>query len=324
MGNPTPDLLCAVWVPSAMDFCRRVKTRSEDTLHVRTLNDGRFVTGHSGSFKLWSTVDCLLHSVNLPGGGDVGCICPSTGDDNVLAVSVSSSILCYDLRNLGSPFRVLSHNTEEINQIAFHPSQSYLCSCDDAGDIKIISTHSYDVVGTLTGCHSNLCTCATFLPQAPLKVVSGGMDCKVVTWDWSRSKPLMEVSTVSGPQNGVNPPMVYSLDTWSQNEYVVCGLGNGVVSVYQVKDREIKLKCMSNVHTTMVVCVCCIDTGKGFVVSGGNDSRIAISVVDSDHGLRLVTNVRHCSKINWISVDLAGNIFVADQTHFVTVYRIRS
>ena len=308
---------------------RRIETNSDDNLSLCCLFDGRLVTGHgSSSCKVWSPEsDSLLHTLSVPVLGDVMSVCQSPIHHHLLAISVSSSVLCYDLRNVSTPTQVFSHNSEEINQIRFHPHLPYtICACDDAGEVKVLSTEDCKLLETLTGCHSNLCTCASFLPQNPSDVVSGSMDCKLVRWNWNKATPLVEVM-VHSENMLVNPPMVYTLDTWEDNQCIACGLGNGVVSVYEVKDGGMKLMCMSTPHSSMVVCVCCIkgeETIRNtyYVVSGGNDGKIVLSkVAEGFKELISVYVIQHYYKINWISVN-ERNIFTADQTAFVTVYQI--
>ena len=281
------------------------------------------MTGHTDTVKLWSIDNVLLHAVDLPVRGDVGCLCPSPKDDRLLAVAAGTSVIFYDLRNLSSALQVLSYSSDDINQINFHSSKPYICVCDDSGEIKVVSTLTYGLEGTLSGGHSNLCTCASFLPKMPQHIVSGGMDCKVVRWDWCKNMPLVEVVTLTDSSTAINPPMVYTLDVWEQNECVACGQGNGVVSVYELQGEGMKLKCTSSLHSSLVACVCCVDNEKSHVVSGGNDGKIAMSLLNGDHELVLASHVQHSSKINWISTDIAGNILVADQTNFVTLYKTR-
>lgn len=320
----------------------RLKTGFEDTQCVCFLSDGRLVSGHQSTFKLWSNIYCeeisLIQTVTLPTAGDISCICQNPRDKQKLAVSVSSSVVYYDIRALSSPVQVYSYNNDDINEVSFHPSGPYICACDDAGEVKVINTETSKLFKTLCGSHSNLCTCARFLPRKPWGIVSGGMDCKVVKWDFSIPRPIAEVSTQTkiGELNSenmfVNPPMVYSLDSWTSNYYVACGLGNGMIAVYEIRDKEINLKCTSIPHSAMVVSVCCIEqhnNGKEsyYVVSGANDSKIVLSEVAEMDGtynlyIKLVSEIKHSSKINCISVDHAGNVAVADQTNFVTVYRL--
>ena len=329
----------------------KIETNSKETLCVCCLSDGRLISGHEATLKLWSPMSeskpLLMHSVNLSvrtsgniTESDITCVCQSPRNQQYIAVSVSSSVLSYDLRNLSAPIQVYSYNRDEINQISFHATGPYICACDDSGEVKVINTDNSTLFKTLAGRHSNLCTCAKFLPRKPWEIVSGGMDCKVVRWDFSRPRPITEVSTQIASSEMqldnmfINPPMVHSLDSWTSNHCFACGLGNGMVAVYEVRDKEIVLKCMSTPHSAMVVCVCCIErVGKRYyVVAGGNDCKIVLlemteKEVQIPHQkyachLRMVADIQHNSKVNWISVDEAGNVIVADQTSFISVYKM--
>lgn len=337
---------------SRLQMLSKIKTDSEDTLCVTCLYDGRVISGHESVFKVWSAMDdgnTFLHTVASSTAGEITCICQNPRDHYQLAVSVSSSVACYDTRNFSKPAQVYSYNSDEINEICYHPTGAYISACDDAGEVKIVSTDTCRLFKTLSGCHSNLCTCAKFLPRKPWEVVSGGMDCKVVRWDFSRPRPVAEVSTQSATEEVrsenmlVNPPMVHSLDTWTSNHCIACGLGNGVVAVYETRGKEITPKCMSSVHSAMVACVCCIERvengeKKYYVVSGGNDCKIVLSQLvekeektmsakkrnfQSAKSLQSVAEKQHCSKVNWMCVDSTGNnIYVVDQTRATTVYNL--
>ena len=335
---------------SGLHVPRQINTGSEDTLCISCLSDGRIISGHESAFKVWSSISegsSLLHSVTLPIAGDVTCICQNPRDQHQLAVSVSSSVVCYDLQNLSTPVQVHTYNSDEINQICFHPTGQYICACDDSGDVKIINTDTSTLFKTLSGRHSNLCTSAKFLPRKPWEVVSGGMDCKVVRWDFSRPRPIVEVSTKSASEEMqsenmlVNPPMVHNIDTWTSNHCVACGLGNGLVAVYELRGKEITLKCKSIAHSAMVVCVCCLERMENgekcyYIISGANDCKLVLlRMTDKEQTsaatcqkatvhLQVVTEIQHSSKINWICTESMGNVYVADQTPFVSIYRLFS
>lgn len=334
---------------SLLSVLLQVNTESEDTMCVTCLNDGRLITGHESAFKVWSPIcdgNSLLCTVAAP---NITCVCQNPRDQHQLAVSVSSSVACYDVRNLSIPVQVYSYNSDEINEVCFHPTGPYISACDDAGEVKVINTDTHRLFKTLSGHHSNLCTCAKFLPRKPWEVVSGGMDCKVVRWDFSRPRRIGEVFTqcaseeVQSENLFINPPMVHSLDTWTSNHCVVCGLGNGIVAVYEIKGKEIISKCMSSIHSAMVACVCCLERMEAgenmyYIVSGGIDRKIVLShmverkeransankkISLSAVYLEPVSEIQHCSKVNWICLDSTGNnVYVADQTSAVSVYKL--
>ena len=81
------------------------------------------------------------------------------------------------------------------------------------------------------------------------KVVSGGLDCNLVRWDFSRGRSLCTVSVIDEEQRKqsgtytVNPPLVHSLDVVGRNSSVVCGLGNGSVVVYGMQGKSLVPLC---------------------------------------------------------------------------------
>lgn len=319
-----------------------------DVLCISCCSNGQVISGHDSAFKIWSeNGESLLHTVATPTAGEVTCSCQSPTEPHHMAISVATTVAIYDDRNLCSPLQQYHFNKEEINEICFHGKGPYLSACDDAGEIKVIHTEDNKVFRTLSGLHSNICSSVKFLPRRPWELVSGGMDCKVVRWDFNRPKPIAEVSTQERVAKSegmlVNPPLVHSLSVWTSNHCVACGLGNGDILVYEIRAKGLELKCAASLHSSMVVCLCCIEKKIGkehryFIVSGANDCKIILSeIVLSDvpnasisrkctHGntlLQPVTEIQHCSKINWLSVSSTGaELFVADQTPFFSVYKL--
>ena len=325
---------------------RRTDTGSEDTFSVCCCSDGRLISGHNSVVKVWSASgDSLVHTIATATPGDITCICQTPSSEHQFGVSVSTTVLLYDDRNLAAPVDQYQYNEEEINEISFHQN-GYISACDDAGKIRIIDTENHRLFKTLSGPHSNICATAKFLPKRPWELVSGGMDCKVVRWDFSRPRPIAEITTHSdSDQSGgmmVNPPMVHSLDTWTTNHCIVCGLGNGEIVVFEVRGKGIELKCSSPLHSAMIARVCCVEKVEGearryYIVSGASDCKIVISEMiekeplpsRSKKGrptlavLKTVAEVQHGSKINWLSVNSSGTeVSIADQTPFISVYNL--
>jgi WD40 repeat protein len=89
-----------------------------------------------------------------------------------------------------SPLHTYSFNSEEINQVAVNHKGTFLAAADDSGEIKVINLQNHKLFKTLQGVHSNICSSAVFHPRRPWEVVSGGLDSKIVKWDFSRGRPL--------------------------------------------------------------------------------------------------------------------------------------
>lgn len=345
----------------------KLHTKTSDTLCVCTTKDDRLLlTGHDAStLKIWSTNDgTLSHSIQTSVlGGAVNCVCSSPSNEHQFAVSVEETVLLYDHRELAKPVHTFHFNQEEVNQIDIHPKGNFLCACDDAGEIKVIDIENRKLFKALFNQHSNICSTVKFHPCKPWEVVSGGLDCNLVRWDFSRGRPLCTVSVIDEEQRKqcgtytVNPPMVHSLDVVGRNPSVVCGLGNGSVAVYGLQGKTLVPKCSVSLHSASVAHVCCTEVQwgeagrKSLVISGGNDEKIVVSELREEQGqeqpsghgaarrgknwvscktqLKLLLQIDHGSKVNWIASssdalkDRLCRIYVADMTQCVSVYEVR-
>ncbi len=85
--------------------------------------------------------------------------------EHLVWAAAGTSIFVYDLRKeaivLAEATRV-SVNTDEINQLAFHPKGQFVASCDDSGAVKLIDPIQHTVVRTLKGRHTNICSGVAF------------------------------------------------------------------------------------------------------------------------------------------------------------------
>lgn len=319
-------------------------TRVEDTFCLCSTKDNNLLSGHDSLLKLWSPKDgSLINEISTPVRGDVTCIVQS---EKTLAASVDNAVLFYDWRDLENPLHQFSFNREEINEICIHQNGNYLCAGDDSGDIKVIDVENAKVFKTLSRCHTNICSTVKFNPRKPWELVSGGLDCKVVRWDFSRGRPISEVTIQAGASQAggymVNPPMVHRIDVL-RNYSIVCGLGNGSVAVYGLHGKGLQEKSCTSLHSAGVAHVCCAELtdDKTLVMSGGNDGKIFISELQREHlasamekcKLKSVSRINHRSKVNWLafqgnasgiseSVSHCGRLFVADQTQFISVYDV--
>lgn len=342
------------------------------------LSKGRILlTGHESIFKVWSCHSgkhdwSLLHQVSTPEKGSVTCICQFPDCDDKYAVSVNNCVAIYGIRSGAAP--KLQHafhfNSDEINQIDINPKGSFICAGDDSGEIKVIDVEKLCLYKTLNRQHSNICSTLKFNPRKPWEMFSGGLDCLLIRWDFSRGRPLFTVDVQTSDREGdknseeqtlksymVNPAMVHSIDVFRSTHSVVCGLGNGSVSVYSsLLPKKLEAVCSAPFHSTSVAFICCVETSNNhFIVSGGNDEKICVSRLvynkkstlvkpqqkqqsrlgQATGELDLIACIEHQSKINWMAVDTTCTddttkedaqmliMFVADQTSAVTVYEVK-
>ena len=325
-----------------------------DICSLYVSRDGNVITGHTSKLNVWKESQNCTESdqsswvidyvLNTPVTGDVNTICEvSTKDQALLVFSVDNSVVIYEQH----PYKLVHQlccNKDEINQLAVSEKGNMISSCDDSGEIKMIDTSSYKVVKTLN-VHENICSSVRFIPRRPWELVSGGLDCKLIRWDFNRGRPLAVLSQSEHQDSSIggyaiNPPMVHTLDVFPSTSTVVCGLGSGLLSVYALKSgRDTELLCTGMVHSASVACVCAHEVSKTgsksvhqYIISGGNDGKLCVSelvVGEKDKRcLRLLSQVNTLSKINCVALNSARvgeagelTVFVSDLTSLVSTYK---
>lgn len=131
-----------------------------------------------------------------------------------------------------------------------------MATADDAGDVKIIDIHQQCLYKTLRSGHSSICSSVQFIPWRPWEVITGGLDSKVVMWDFSKGRPykivdfgMPETNSGSNTQQSFNPAFVHSIavpevDMLEQSGKVcVVARGDGVVDVINIETELAIIKC---------------------------------------------------------------------------------
>lgn len=345
---------------SPVSFFRAVATldtKEEENICLCLSRNRNLLTGHESNFKVWSFTsdECqwtLKHVVDIPEKGNVTCISLFPDSDYKYAVSFNNCVAIYSVNSESSkilqPLHLFRFNSDEINQLDINSRASLLCSGDDNGDVMVIDIENLCLYKSLTRQHSNICSTVKFNPRKPWEIFSGGLDCQLIRWDFNRGRPLsvfdIQVSErevgVKGKEKRalenymVNPPMIHSIDVLSSIHCVVCGLGNGSISVYSASSpKQLEAVCSAPLHSAGVACLCCLETPgrepkltNHLVVSGGNDTKICVSKLTYERKgtyvkkpkkqharlqltsceLELMVTIRHSSKVNWIAVDRDG------------------
>ena len=78
-----------------------------------------------------------------------------------------------------------SFNTEEINSIELSADGRLLVSADDAGQVAVVDLEARTLVRALKTGHTNIASSAIFHGQNAWQVLSGGLDCQLLCWDFS-------------------------------------------------------------------------------------------------------------------------------------------
>ena len=147
-----------------------------------------------------TAIGCFSHA----GAEPVTSICCHPSEENSVFAAVGSSILDLDLRKgygesaLVETFQI---NEEEINSIVVDASGRWLAAADDSGIVQLISiapgrSRGKDVppaYKTLRRGHSNICSSVVFQPHRQGEVISGGLDCQMIRWNFLKLRPVMTV-----------------------------------------------------------------------------------------------------------------------------------
>lgn len=357
----------------------KLDTEEEENSCLCFSRNDSLLTGHEAKFKVWTCGGggyewTLTHVIDVPEKACVTCITQYPNAEEKYAVSFSNCVAIYNLFSRPQLLHMFRFNADEINQLDINAKGSFICACDDSGDVKVIDVENLCLYRSLSRQHGNICSTVKFNARKPWEIFSGGLDCQLVRWDFSRGRPLVTVD-VQISETGdevkdhtkptiesymLNPPMVHSIDVFSSIHSLVCGLGNGSVSVYSaLSPKKLEAICLAPLHSASVAYVCCVETSEQksrYIVSGGNDGRICISKfqyerrpvkVKKHHSkehqasgeLQLIATIKHGSKINWIVVCSKNKellkptapltsshslvVIAADQTHQLTAYEVK-
>ena len=319
-------------------------------LHITAscLPDVRFITGAEfGEVAAWAGDGSVVHKFQISNADDdVSAVVCSSLKPEMFYVSAGSTIHLYDMRQLADAVTTFSHNEDEINEISLNEKETYLASCDDSGNIKLISTSDGKLYKTLKK-HTNICASVKFRPHRSWELISGGFDSKLIQWDFSKPRAFCQIDMqeIGTPPESVDsyvvgPPFVHSLSISSSGNTVAVGTENGLVQVFNSSKRTLSFEQTLRRHTQGVSQVHFPSFSQDrFVISGGNDERICIWDLESGeassqagpttNGCSLATSASVTAsilpkheifteeKIHWIASSRTGNsklIAVADNS----------
>ncbi|XP_052782570.1 WD repeat-containing protein 53-like [Mya arenaria] len=308
--------------------------------------------GEEGEICIWARNGNLLH--RLPSQDhDCTSVTLSKSNSNIFYAAVGTTVKVFDDRDLQAAVETYQFNEDEINQLVLDEKDQYLAACDDSGEIKIISLQEKRLYKTLRRKHTNICSTACFRVRKPWEIFTGGMDCNLIHWDFSRPKCVNQFSMQElqdAPSElgvyMVNPPFLHHLSMSPDGKYLACALENGFVSIFDATKKQISELFTLHGHTQGVSQVTFITETK--LITGGNDCAInawdlAKMEEDNDQMPHNATNghaspihnrnsyitdcckigeIHHESKINWLKYfahEERSFVLVADQTSALTM-----
>ena len=246
------------------------------------------LSGHHKLVKSWSPEKSVEAAwrLSLPVSGDVTCICTSPANHELFAVSVDTSVLLYDQRSPGSPLHHFTCNREEINEICINRRGQYLSACDDSGAIQVMDIQTGKLHRSCRR-HDNLCSSIVYHPRKSWELISGGLDCYIRRWDFSRGKQLATLNTQEYVSNSrgaymINPPMIHCLASVEQDPLIIAGLGNGALAVTGIGQRDqLDVLALTSIHSSAINAVQCFKTT---VLQDGLLTNSSPSLTDSEAG----------------------------------------
>ncbi|KAL0363487.1 UNVERIFIED_CONTAM: WD repeat-containing protein 53 [Sesamum calycinum] len=218
------------------------------------IRPGLVATAAEDGRVCWYDLRCkdMLFSMDVGNGDAVSALCFKPGNEDIIYVSVGNEVKCFDLHMTSSwkQLESYSYNKDEINQIACHPKSSFLAAADDAGDVKIIDVHQRCLYKTLRAGHKSICSSVQFLPWRSWEVITGGLDSKLVMWDFSKGRPNKIMDFGSGGDSGqcCNPAFVHALVVPDLDivdkvgKVCVVARGDGVVNIINIESELAALK----------------------------------------------------------------------------------
>ena len=213
-------------IQSASNLCICVSERNE--ILVGSEN-GAFLVNFEGK-----VINAFLTGQNEDDEqNSVPSVCFCSENENMIYVANEERINAYDSRHNGKkkPVFTFEDCEDDINQIVSR--DRHLAACDDSGECRIFDIRSRKNFRTLRNKHTNICSSIAFRPQRNSEILTGGLDCQFILWDYSKLKMLSKVNSQDSFASATgdtsiymaNPPMVNSFDVAVDGIYTVCALG---------------------------------------------------------------------------------------------------
>ncbi|CAO3610269.1 unnamed protein product [Cunninghamella echinulata] len=216
----------------------------------------------------------------------------SNKDSSLFYLSSGNKVFTYDLRNtsiiLTESIREYRFSSDEINSIDVNKDQTFLTTADDNGEVKVVDLQNHKIYKKLTKKHKNICMSSKFNTQKAWEVWSGGMDSKVYRWDFSKGS-LIDIFDMASEQPSsssqmFNPPFVYTLSTSPDGKWLIAGLGDTSLQLFDLTktkkkgDDPLSIK-LEDGHSNMVNCLSFLSSTKEYplrIISGSANGGLSL------------------------------------------------
>ncbi|XP_047332136.1 WD repeat-containing protein 53 isoform X2 [Impatiens glandulifera] len=183
----------------------------------------------------------------------VSSLCFNSGNEDIMYVSAGTEVKAFDLRSNAASWDCLTnfnYNKEEINQLVCDPKSRFLAAADDKGEVKVVDISQQCLYKSLRAGHTNICSSVQFLPWTSWEVVTGGLDSKLIMWDFSKGRPYHTIDLGVPDANnrgaggqGLNPAFIHSITVPepdmvdSVGKLFAVGRGDGIINVIDVESE---------------------------------------------------------------------------------------
>ncbi|KAJ3272397.1 WD repeat-containing protein 53 [Terramyces sp. JEL0728] len=151
-------------------------------------------------------------------------------EGDTIYFTVDNGLLLLDART--GQIQPIYQATEDINEFAVHFNKKFIGFVDDNGRISVLDTRNYKPFKNFKSGHSNIASCFKFRPTTPWQCVTGGFDCFVKSWDFSRASLQTEYCATVVASDTFNPPFIYSLAFDEAGNTLAAGLGDGKICIF--------------------------------------------------------------------------------------------
>jgi WD40 repeat protein len=235
-----------------MNFVRKTRVgHKENILSLNVNTDGILSSvAEDGHCILWSSEGQIVYDINVNNEhgltsdeSPLNSVTFNPSDGNKLYISSGTKVLVYDMRKGSACISKFDLNEDEINQLCVNNTGRYLAACDDQGEIKVIDTQESRLFKTLGRRHENICASVQFRHKKSWQILSAGLDCNIINWDFSNGKPQQIFNMNNHISNEaednenffVNPPFVHSLSVGEDGKTFAAGLGIKLTNIMYYK-----------------------------------------------------------------------------------------
>jgi WD40 repeat protein len=225
----------------------------------------------------------------------------------------------YRIDTISKDFEIIHESNDEIQDFALHKNSDIVGLIDIDGKTTVLDTRQNQPIAKDS--HDNLGSCILFRPTCPWQLFTGGFDCVIDHWDYSRpisDKYSFKENPIGDPL--YNPPFCVSMGMNSNGNKLAVGLGDGNIALFHKVPRKKgfgPLKVLNN-HSWSVSSLNFTNlNGTEYLISGGIDGNVCI------WNDVLIHSFKVDKKVNELVIDNNDVIVCgADINNQIDVYRV--